>query len=138
MSLVASCFMLLRLSCVPSYCQCPDSKAPASILGVRKPGPRDKSRSAFSFFSFVIFCYPPPPFSFLFFCLVRIDLQYCVSFSYTYMYIQILFHYRLLQILYECPTLFSESFLFTCFIHSSINLLIQYCCFVPSSSLFPW
>ena len=73
-----------------------------------------------------------------FFFLVRIDLQYCVSFSYTDVYIQILFRYRLVQILYEFPTLFSESFLFTCFIHSSINLLIQYCYFVPSSSLFPW
>ena len=115
---------------------------PASIPGARKPGPGDTSSNAFSFFSVVILCYSPLLFSCLFCCcllfLVRIDLQYCVSFSYTHIYIQILFHYRLLQILYEFPALFSESFLFTCFIHSGINLLIQYCYFGPSSPFPLW
>ena len=115
---------------------------PASIPGARKPGPGDTCSNAFSFFSVVILCYSPLLFSCLFCCcllfLVRIDLQYCVSFSYTHIYIQILFHYRLLQILYEFPALFSESFLFTCFIHSGINLLIQYCYFGPSSPFPLW
>ena len=117
---------------------------PASIPGIRKPGPGDISNNAFFFFSVVILCYSPLLSSCFFFCcclwfLVRIDLPIVlvlVTHTYIFRLFSIIGYYR-----YYMSSLHysvNQSFLFTCFIHSGINLLIQYCYFVPSSPFPLW